>query len=77
MAKCLGLMHFTTEVVAADIDCWQRTVAEQLVGLLASVGAYSESVQPLVEGESEVVLLVVDCHKTGRSESRLGVVVHS
>ena len=70
-------MHFTSEVVAVDIDCWQRTVAEQLVGRLASVDACNESVQPLVEGESEVVLLVVDCHKIGRSESRQGVVVHS
>jgi hypothetical protein len=70
-------MHFTSEVVAVDIDCWQRTVAEQLVGLLASVGACNESVLPLVEGEQEVVHRAVDSHKIGRSESRLGVVVHS
>ena len=54
MAKCLGLMHFTSEVVAVDIDCWQRTVAEQLVGLLASVGACNESVLPLVEANKKL-----------------------
>ena len=73
MAKCLGRMPFTSEVVAVDTGCLQRIVA----ALLASEGACNEFVQPLDEVASKVVRRVVGCHKIGRTECRLGVVVHS
>jgi hypothetical protein len=66
-------MLFTSEVVAADTGCLQRIVA----ALPASEGACNEFVQPPVEVASKVVRRVVDCHKIGRTECRLGVVVHS
>ena len=66
-------MPFTSEVVAADTGCSQRIVAEQP----ASEGACNEFVQPLDEVASKVVRRVVGCHKIGRTECRLGVVVHS
>jgi hypothetical protein len=66
-------MPFTSEVVAADTGCSQRIVAE----LPASEGACNEFVQPLDEVASKVVRRVVGCHKIGRTECRLGVVVHS
>lgn len=66
-------MPFTSEVVAADTGCSQRIVAE----LPASEGACNEFVQPLDEVASKVVRRVVGCHKIGRIECRLGVVVHS
>jgi len=66
-------MPFTSEVVAADTGCSQRIVAE----LPASEGACNEFVQPLDEVASKVVRRVFGCHKIGRTECRLGVVVHS
>ena len=66
-------MPFTSEVVAADTGCSQRIVSE----LPASEGACNEFVQPLDEVASKVVRRVVGCHKIGRTECRLGVVVHS
>lgn len=66
-------MPFTSEVVAVDTGCLQRIVA----ALPASEGAYNEFVQPLDEVASKAVRRVVGCHKIGRTECRLGVVVHS
>lgn len=66
-------MPFTSGVVAVDTGCLQRIVAE----LLASEGASNEFVQPLGEVASTTVRQVVGCHKTGRTECRLGVVVRS
>jgi len=73
MAKCFGRMPFTSGVVAVDTGCLQRIVAEQL----ASEDACNEFVQPLGEVASATVRQVVGCHKIGRTEYRLGVVVHS
>lgn len=66
-------MPFTSEVVAVDTGCLQRIVAE----LLASEGACNGFVQPLDEVASTIVHQVVGCHKIGRTECRLGVVVRS
>jgi hypothetical protein len=66
-------MPFTSGVVAVDTGCLQRIVAE----LLASEDACNEFVQPLGEVASATVRLAVGCHKIGKTECRLGVVVHS
>ena len=66
-------MPFTSGVVAVDTGCLQRIVAE----LLASEDACNEFVQPLGEVASATVRQAVGCHKIGRTECRLGVVVHS
>lgn len=66
-------MPFTSGVVAVDTGCLQRIVAE----LLASEGACNGFVQPLDEVASTTVRQVVGCHKIGRTECRLGVVVRS
>ena len=73
MAKGVGGMPFTSGVGAVGTGWLQRIGAE----LLACEDACNEGVQPLGEVASATVRQVVGCHKIGRTEYRLGVVVHS